>query len=274
MYSPVFAVSPRAAGSVASEWLSRGGLPVTGREVLDIDEEQLRRVRVSPTLFGTLPVPIVPGRTQARKAATPASEQAAVAAAARGIVARLEPGVRYLLGPGGTTAEVARVLGIRSTALGVDVIRDGELLVAAASEQQLLDEVAQGPAKAVVTVIGGQGFLLGRGNQQLSARVIRALGDDPLLVVAPEQKLIDLGGHPLIVDTGDADLDARLAGHVGIVTGASTTAFYPVVAPERLYDLPDPDASPAPVSTVAGAGARTPATIATGAEGTPVSGNV
>ncbi|UJP09272.1 NAD(+)/NADH kinase [Microbacterium sp. KUDC0406] len=258
MYSPVFAVSPRAAGSVASEWLSRGGLPVTEREVLDIDEEQLRRVRVSPTLFGTLPVPVVPGRTQARKAATPASEQAAVEAAARGIVARLEPGVRYLLGPGGTTAEVARILGIRSTALGVDVIRDGELLVSAASEQQLLDEVAQGPAKAVVTVIGGQGFLLGRGNQQLSARVIRALGDDPLLVVAPEQKLIDLGGHPLIVDTGDPDLDARLAGHVRIATGTSTTAFYPVAAPERLYDLPTPDAPPAPVSTFAGVGAEHP----------------
>ncbi|MFE6997903.1 ATP-NAD kinase family protein [Microbacterium sp. NPDC057659] len=236
MYSPVFAVSPRAAGSVASEWLSRGGLPATEREVLDIDEEQMRRVRVSPTLFGTLPVPVVPGRTQARKAATPASEQAAVAAAARGVVARLEPGVRYLLGPGGTTAEVARILGIRSTALGVDVIRDGELLATAASEQQLLDEIAQGPAKAVVTVIGGQGFLLGRGNQQLSARVIRALGDDPLLVVAPEQKLIDLGGSPLIVDTGAPDLDARLAGHIRIVTGASTTAFYPVAAPERLYE--------------------------------------
>ncbi|REJ05712.1 hypothetical protein DY023_08995 [Microbacterium bovistercoris] len=255
MYSPVFAVSPRAAGSVASEWLSRGGLPVTEREVLDIDEEQLRRVRVTPTLFGVLPVPVVPGRTQARKAATPASEQAAVAAAARGVVARFEPGVRYLLGPGGTTAEVARILGIRSTALGVDVIRDGELLRAAASERELLDEIAQGPAKAVVTVIGGQGFLLGRGNQQLSARVIRTLGDDPLLVVAPEQKLIDLGGHPLIVDTGDPDLDARLAGHVRIVTGQSSTAFYPVAAPERLYET---DVPPAPVPLDAGPGAEHP----------------
>ncbi|MFE6736424.1 ATP-NAD kinase family protein [Microbacterium sp. NPDC057650] len=269
MYSPVFAVSPRAAGSVASEWLSRDGLPVTEREVLDIDEEQMRRVRVTPTLFGMLPVPVVPGRTQARKAATPASEQAAVAAAARGVVSGLEPGVRYLLGPGGTTAEVARILGIRSTPLGVDVIRDGAVLVAAASEQQLLDEIAQGPAKAVVTVIGGQGFLLGRGNQQLSARVIRALGDDPLFVVAPEQKLIDLGGSPLVVDTGDPDLDARLAGHIRIVTGASTTAFYPVAAPERLYDLSTLDASPAPVATAAGVGRPTPATIATGAAGTP-----
>ena len=81
-------------------------------------------------------------------------------------------------------------------------------------------------------MIGGQGFLLGRGNQQLSASVLRAIGDDPLLVVAPEQKLIDLRGRPLLVDTGDLDLDARLAGHVRIITGVGTRSLYPVTAPE------------------------------------------
>ncbi|MCB8043854.1 NAD(+)/NADH kinase [Microbacterium oxydans] len=74
--------------------------------------------------------------------------------------------------------------------------------------------------------------MLGRGNQQLSAPVLRALGDDPLLVVAPEQKLIDLQGRPLLVDTGDPELDARLAGHVRIITGVGTTSLYAVTAPE------------------------------------------
>ncbi|WP_318387292.1 hypothetical protein, partial [Microbacterium maritypicum] len=74
--------------------------------------------------------------------------------------------------------------------------------------------------------------LLGRGNQQLSASVLRALGDDPLLVVAPEQKLIDLHGRPLLVDTGDPELDARLAGHVRVVTGVGTRSLYAVNAPE------------------------------------------
>ncbi|OZB81472.1 MAG: hypothetical protein B7X41_16830 [Microbacterium sp. 14-71-5] len=98
----------------------------------------------------------------------------------------------------------------------------------------MLAEVAAGPAQVVVTVIGGQGFLLGRGNQQLSPRVIRALGADPLLVVAPEQKLVDLGGRPLLVDTGDPDLDASLAGHIRVLTGAAASAFYAVAAPEAL----------------------------------------
>ncbi len=200
--------------------------------MLDVDEAALRRARVEPVLYGTLRVPQRLGRTQARKAPTPATEEAAVASAARAAVAVMRPGVRYLLGPGGTTARIAAELGVAKTPLGVDVVLDGAVIAAAADERRLLDEVAAGPAQAVVTVIGGQGFLLGRGNQQLSARVIRAMGSDPLLVVAPEQKLVDLAGRPLLVDTGDAELDAALAGHVRVITGAAATAFYAVSAPE------------------------------------------
>ncbi len=232
MYSPVFAVSPRAAGALAADWVTRGGLPTADREVLDIDEAAMRRARVGPTLYGMLRVPYLAGRTQARKAATPVSEAAAVAAASRGAVARMLPGIRYLLGPGGTTAEIARQLGIEGSPLGVDVIHDGAVVVRGASEQELLTEIALGPAQAVVTVIGGQGFLLGRGNQQLSASVLRALGDDALLVVASEQKLLDLRGRPLFVDTGDLDLDARLAGHIHVITGVGTSSLYAVTAPE------------------------------------------
>lgn len=232
MYSPVFAVSPSAAGALAAEWVSRGGLPTEQREVLDIDEAAMRRARVDPGLHGFLRVPYRSGRTQARKAATPASEAAAVEAAARGVVARMRPGVRYLLGPGGTTDQVARQLGLEGSPLGVDVVLDGRIIRTAASELELLAEIARGPAQAVVTVIGGQGFLLGRGNQQLSAFVLRALGDDPLLVVAPEQKLLDLHGRPLIVDTGDPELDAKLAGYARIITGVGSSSLYPVSAPE------------------------------------------
>lgn len=243
MYSPVFAVSSRAAGALAAAWVAaseaRGSLPVQQREVLDVDEAQLRVARVEPRLYATMPVPYLAGRTQARKSATPASEHAAVVAAARGAARSLRPGVRYLLGPGGTMAEVARELGVAKTPLGVDVVLDGAVVRAAASESELLDEIAAGPAKAVVSVIGGQGFLLGRGNQQLSARVLHALGPDPLVAVAPEQKLIDLGGRPLLVDTGDAAVDARLAGFVRVITSAATTSIYPVTAPDA--EASDPE---------------------------------
>jgi predicted polyphosphate/ATP-dependent NAD kinase len=233
MYSACFAVSPAAAGSVAGAWLSGPVPALESREVLDVTEDEVRAGRVDPRLHGTLVVPVVRGRTQSRKSATASSQEAAVAAAAAGVVERLRPGVRYLLGPGSTLAEVARQLDVPKTPLGVDVILDGELVLADASEAELLQVVAGGPATAVVTVIGGQGFLLGRGNQQLSAAVIARLGEHPLLVVATEDKLIALAGQALVVDTGDAAVDRSLAGYARVITGPGRHSLYPVIAPEQ-----------------------------------------
>lgn len=231
MYSSCFAVSPEAAGSLAARWLTEG-LPTRDAEVLDIDEEALRAGRTVPRLHALVRVPTWASRTQARKAPTPESDAAAVTAAAAGMLRCLEPGVRYLLGPGGTIAELGRQLGLDVSPLGVDVVLDGALLARDASEAELLTLAAAGPSRAVVTVIGGQGFLLGRGNQQLSPRVVRALASDPLLVVATEQKLLDLAGRPLLVDSGDPDLDAELAGHIRVVTGPGSMAMYPIASPQ------------------------------------------
>ncbi|MEO6943630.1 MAG: NAD(+)/NADH kinase [Lacisediminihabitans sp.] len=238
MYSSCFAVSPAAAGAMALAWLdTRSRPPLREREVLDVVEEQLRVGRVDPRLFGTMMVPYLVGRTQARKAAMPASGHEAVVAAARGLAAKLCTDGVYLLGPGSTVAEVAKQCGVVSTPLGVDVMRDGRIVIADASEHQLLDYLAtvstDVPVKAIITVIGGQGFLLGRGNQQISAAVLRRLGPDPLLVVATESKLIELAARPLLVDTGDRVLDRELTGYVKVVTGQSSTSIYSVEAPEN-----------------------------------------
>ncbi|MFJ3490355.1 ATP-NAD kinase family protein [Leifsonia aquatica] len=229
MYSGCFAVGPAVAGALAASWTD-GALPTVEAEVLDLDEDRMRAGRPDPRLFALVPVPSAPGRTQARKAATPASEREAVHRAATGAASRMLPGVRYLLGPGGTTAELGRVLGLDTTPLGVDVVEDGRLVARDVTADQALAAIDGRPAQALVTVIGGQGFVLGRGNQQLSPRVVAALGPHPLLVVATEQKLIDLAGRPLLVDTGDPALDARLAGHLTVVTGPATASIYPVSA--------------------------------------------
>ncbi|MEY9952214.1 ATP-NAD kinase family protein [Leifsonia sp. EB34] len=229
MYSGCFAVGPAAAGALAADWL-RAPLPTAEAEVLDLDEDLMRAGRPDPRLFALVPIPVAAGRTQARKAATPASAREAVRRAAAGAADRMRPGVRYLLGPGGTTAELGRLLGLDTSPLGVDIVQDGRLLARDVTEQQAFDAVAGHDAQAVVTVIGGQGFLLGRGNQQLSARVVAELAAPPLLVVATEQKLIDLAGRPLLVDTGEPALDLRLAGHVTVITGPATASLYPVCA--------------------------------------------
>ncbi|MFV0451201.1 MAG: ATP-NAD kinase family protein [Propioniciclava sp.] len=227
MYSSAFAVSPEAAGSLASRWLA-GATGVREAEVLDIDEDALRRGQAVPELYGLVRIPEAAGRTQARKAVTATGEAAAVAAAVAGAVRLFEPGVRYLLGPGQTTAALGRRLGLDVSALGVDVILDGDLVLRDADAAALVEEVRRGPSRVVVTVIGGQGFLLGRGNQQLSPAVIRATGPASLVVVATEEKLLGLHGRPLLVDTGDPALDRELAGHVRVITGPGRAAIYPV----------------------------------------------
>lgn len=230
MYSSCFAVSPMAAGSMMAAWVGGERLLVREREVLDVDEEQLREGRFETRLFGIVSVPFSGSRTQAKKSGTVASEWAAVESAARGVVADMGPETFYLLGPGSTIAAVARQLGVANTALGVDIVKAGELVLADASEEQILAVTAGFPTRAVVTVIGGQGFVLGRGNQQLSSRVLTAIGADPLIVVATEEKLIALAGRPLLVDTGDELLDQSFGGYLRVVTGVNNANVYPVHA--------------------------------------------
>jgi predicted polyphosphate/ATP-dependent NAD kinase len=97
---------------------------------------------------------------------------------------------------------------------------DETTLLALADERPLI----------VLTPVGGQGFLLGRGNQQLSPLVLARTGLEALCIVATERKLAALGGAPLCVDTGDEAMDARLAGYRRVITGHGREAVYPVVA--------------------------------------------
>lgn len=103
--------------------------------------------------------------------------------------------------------------------LGVDVVKDGELILADATETQLFSLVESAPSKIIITVIGGQGHIFGRGNQQLSPRVIRAVTLKNLTVIATKTKLEGLQDKPLLVDTGDPSLDEKLAGLIRVTTG-------------------------------------------------------
>jgi predicted polyphosphate/ATP-dependent NAD kinase len=221
--SAVFATSPAAAGRLAAEFLVAASPRTAEREVLDLDEEAYREGRIVPRLYGTLRVPA--GRlVQGRKSPSPPDDAVAMAGIAEDVAERLIPGRRYVLGPGTTVRTIAARLGVPKTLVGVDVVLAGEdgratLLAGDVGERELLAEVAAGPVSIVVTPIGGQGFVLGRGNQPISPAVVRAVGREHIIVVATAAKLAALGGRPLIVDSGDHGLDAALAGHVTVVTG-------------------------------------------------------
>ncbi|MET7465049.1 NAD(+)/NADH kinase, partial [Nonomuraea sp. NPDC005501] len=259
VYSGCFAVSPAAAGLLAAAYVSgasagSGASGISGTsgrepgraalaeaEVVDLDEDRYRQGLVSPVLYGALPVPAAPAALSGRKAGSSGTAPGTVEGIAREVVSRMRPGVRHVLGPGATTRAVGRELGLATTLLGVDVVeRDGaggRLVAADVSEAELSGLVGGRETVLVLSVIGGQGFVLGRGNQQVSPRVLRAvLGDAPgdaagartgrLLVLATQQKLAALGGRPLLADSGDEDLDRMLAGHVQVITGYHESTIY------------------------------------------------
>jgi predicted polyphosphate/ATP-dependent NAD kinase len=229
MHSACFGTTPRRAGELAAAFAAGRVARLATAEVMDVDEADLRAGTISPRLHGFLRVPEAPGHLQGGKARSGPSEAAAQAAVAAHVVQRLLGDRRALIGPGTTTRAVMDALGLEKSVLGVDVVEGGRLVAADADEERLA-ALAEGGALVVVTPVGGQGFVLGRGNQQLSPRVLRAAGIERLVVVATEAKLAALGGRPLYVDTGDAELDAALAGYRRVVTGFGHETVYRIAA--------------------------------------------
>ena len=233
IHSAVYATTPAAAGDVAALYLHErpAGVRLREGEVMDIDEEAFRENRVSAHLYGYMTVPYARGLTQSAKAGGVAGEERALNDIATEVVAGMEPGALYILGPGTTTRTVMERLGLPKTLLGVDAVRDGRLAGADLTEGELLGLVAAAPeAHIIVTVIGGQGHIFGRGNQQISPAVIRGVGAGNITVIATQTKLLSLEGRPLLVDTGDASLDAELAGYAKVVTALGERTMYRVGA--------------------------------------------
>ncbi len=127
-------------------------------------------------------------------------DEDAIVGLGRAVAEKLEPGVDYLVGPGSTAKSALRVMGLPFGLLGVDLVRDRRVVGSDMTEAGILERIL-GPTRMIVSPIGGQGYIFGRGNQQLSPAVIRRIGEDGLIVVATPNKLATLGGRPLRVDT-------------------------------------------------------------------------
>jgi predicted polyphosphate/ATP-dependent NAD kinase len=206
MHSAVFALEPRVAARIAIEFLC-GELPLREAEVMDVDEEAFRNGRISAQLYGYMLTPYEPFLVQGAKIASPMteSEMRNQAAIAIYVIENMETDVVYIVGPGTTTRTIGDLLDLEKTLLGVDLFLNRKLIAKDVNEEQILKEIKGRKARIIVTPIGGQGFIFGRGNQQISPKVIRQVGLDNIVVVSTEAKLGRL--RSLRVDTGDPSLD-------------------------------------------------------------------
>jgi len=218
MHSAVFTVDPKAAAEDVMKFLW-DELPLKEAEVMDVDEEAYRAGRLSAKLYGYMLVPHEPSLLQGTKLASLEAEAEAEqqGGIAKHVVEAMEPGTVYLLGPGTTARAVAEALGEEKTLLGVDIICDKKIVAWDVNERQILEQLKGKKAKIIVSPIGGQGFIFGRGNQQLSPEVVRRVGKDEIWVLATPHKLSLT--PTLKVDTGDPELDRGFRGHLRVIVG-------------------------------------------------------
>lgn len=226
MHSGVFASTPRAAGRLICAVVSRriDRSTYTLSDVIDREVEN-----GAPRLYGAMMTPAEPWLLQPAKAVLPHEEGAQLRSASRFLAERLREAPITLIGPGTTTLCVKDALQPGGSLLGVDAFAYGALLATDADEATLLSLVQAHQARLLLGVIGGQGFLLGRGNQQISARVVRAVGRDRVEVIAGAAKLAALPGGRLRVDTGDTELDTLLAGFIPVHVAARRTMLMRIV---------------------------------------------
>ncbi|MEE3221459.1 MAG: ATP-NAD kinase family protein [Pseudomonadota bacterium] len=221
IHSGVYCVSPSAAGQVVSQMIAGELVSEMDAEVRDIDENAFREGKVIAKHYGEMRVPAELTYVQAVKMGGKEDEALVLddIAAYVGEIIDDEPDTYFVMGSGSTVGAVMDFLGLENTLLGVDVVKQGELIASDVTASELIALTHDKPTKVILTVIGGQGHILGRGNQQLSPAFIRQIGKQNMLVVATKQKLQALNGKPLRLDSSDAMLDAELAGAFTVITG-------------------------------------------------------
>ncbi|MBB1354286.1 MULTISPECIES: ATP-NAD kinase family protein [unclassified Pseudoalteromonas] len=228
IHSGVYAITPKAAGRVV-EMLVKGELvTLADADVMDIDEDAFRQGTVKAKRYGEMQTPSEVRYMQAVKNGGKETDELVLADIAAHVVSQMDEDTFYIMGSGSTVEAIMEEMGLENTLLGVDLIKDQTLVAQDLTAKQLLELTHDQSTKLVITLIGGQGHIFGRGNQQLSPLLIRAIGKENIIVVATKTKLLALNGRPLICDTGDGELDDELTGYIKVTTGFNDHIMYAV----------------------------------------------
>lgn len=216
MYSSVFAINPEAAAETLKFFIE-GKTVLSEREVMDIDEDAYRRDELKINLYGYLKVPIYERFIQAGKEVMFGYDiEENKRAIAKYVIEEMDPNTLYILGPGTTTKTIANLLNQDKTLLGVDAYYNKKLIKKDIAEKDILNLLTKyHRVKLIVSPLGGEGFIFGRGNQQLSPAVLAKIGKENIIVVATRDKIRRL--NELYVDTGDPKIDNMLKGYIRVI---------------------------------------------------------
>lgn len=219
MHSGIFAASALDAAEVVQAFIEKT-VQTMDFEIMDVDETAVRRDQLAVNLYGFLKGPFVSMCLVGSKQMSPETldEHENQMATARFIVENIDPRAAYILGPGTTVKCIADLLGVEKTLLGVDIYRN-KTVIRDVNEAKILREIKDWRnVWIILSPIGRQGMLLGRGNQQISPKIIRRVGKEKIIVAATRSKIQGIEGNILRVDTGDPEVDNMLKGYTRVVT--------------------------------------------------------
>ena len=216
VYSSVFALNPRMASSIVMQFLWEE-IPLRESEVLDINEEAYRNGKLISMIYGHMLTPHNPEYIQMSKMGSSDSDLNNQERIAKRIVELLENDIYYLIGPGTTTKAITDFLHQKKTVLGVDLLINKEIVAQDLNEQQILEHIGGKNVKIIVSLIGGQGFLFGRGNLQFTPNVLRKIGSKNIIIISTKFKLQSVPNQILRLDTRDVELDKEMKGFYNII---------------------------------------------------------
>ena len=229
IYSGIYALTAYYAGKAVAMFLSGDLSEVKLAEIMDIDENAFRNGKLSAQIYGYMYTLDAPTLVQGSKTTTITTEKEEFIGISRELIRLIEKDTYYIISSGTTLQPMMDELGLQNTLLGVDIIFNNKLVASDVNENTILEFINARKAKIIVTIIGGQGYIFGRGNQQISSKVIKTIGKENIIVASSSSKLTALSGNPLRVDTGDRDLDNYLSGYMPIITGFKQSHMYKVV---------------------------------------------
>ena len=228
MFSSVFALNPKTAAQIVDKFVEES-VVTQEKEILDIDEEAFRGGRLVSKLYGYLLVPKGLDLTQSSKSSSTIgrSAQENKAEIAQQIFETFENDTLYLLGPGTTVKSITDKLKISKTLLGIDAIFNRILVGEDLNEKSMIDLLEKYPkTKIIVSPIGGQGFIFGRGNKQFTPKILKKIGKRNIIIISTKEKLKSL--KCFRVDTGEEETDILLSGLTKVIVGYKEELIYNV----------------------------------------------
>ena len=226
MHSGCFASSPKAAAEVLSAWLE-GDLLLSSTEVLDLDEDLYRQGKWVVKLYAEAITPASPRWMQGSKMRVEASGEEEIIQGLADHVREtlIDDRMMIVWGSGGTLRTIGGILGFELNTLGIDITVGGNIIGSDLNENEILSALKkhQGDVILLLSPMGGQGFLIGRGNLQLSPDVLRIIGVNRVLGIVTPAKMLTL--RSLRIETGDSEMDQRFSEkkYLKVLQGYRTT---------------------------------------------------